>query len=281
MINVDIHQPGTLSVQMGGTGQSGKDGITPIVTVTEITDGHNVAFSYGAGDPRNTNFDVMNGEQGPVGPAGPSNIVVVNFTYSAQPYSLTADKTYQEVKAVIDAGGFAVAIVNHGYSMYELSSVSDVQISFSKHTFTDGTNSGVKIARTTFSLLAEGGCGSIGSEKTYGGNYPVWTLKLAVTDDGYAVEDYDISWLERIIGKNNADFQVWVYPSQIAYYNNSEYDVYRLQKAEQWYDGDTQLSMTAGEFVNITDGKVKKIRIEMEEYGDWGNADYTYTETSL
>jgi len=30
--------------------------------VTEITGGHNVAFNYGTGDSRNTNFDVMDGE---------------------------------------------------------------------------------------------------------------------------------------------------------------------------------------------------------------------------
>ena len=43
-------------------GRDGTDGITPTVTVTSITGGHNVAFSYGTGDPRNTDFDVMDGE---------------------------------------------------------------------------------------------------------------------------------------------------------------------------------------------------------------------------
>lgn len=46
----------------GETGASGADGITPTVTVTSITGGHNVAFDYGSGDPRNTDFDVMDGE---------------------------------------------------------------------------------------------------------------------------------------------------------------------------------------------------------------------------
>ena len=46
----------------GETGAPGADGITPTVTVTEITGGHNVAFDYGTGDPRNTDFDVMDGE---------------------------------------------------------------------------------------------------------------------------------------------------------------------------------------------------------------------------
>lgn len=46
------------------------DGITPTVTVTTITGGHNVAFSYGSGDSRNTDFDVMDGATGPQGADG-------------------------------------------------------------------------------------------------------------------------------------------------------------------------------------------------------------------
>ena len=45
----------------GTNGNDGNDGITPTVTVTTISNGHNVAFSYGTGDSRNTNFDVMDG----------------------------------------------------------------------------------------------------------------------------------------------------------------------------------------------------------------------------
>ena len=48
----------------GTNGTNGTDGITPTVTVTAITGGHNVAFDYGSGDARNTNFDVMDGEGG-------------------------------------------------------------------------------------------------------------------------------------------------------------------------------------------------------------------------
>ena len=60
----------------GATGADGDDGITPTVAVTAITGGHNVAFSYGSGDTRNTDFDVMDGadgqqgQQGQQGPAG-------------------------------------------------------------------------------------------------------------------------------------------------------------------------------------------------------------------
>jgi len=42
--------------------------------VTEITGGHNVAFDYGTGDSRNTNFDVMDGEDASGGGGLPSII---------------------------------------------------------------------------------------------------------------------------------------------------------------------------------------------------------------
>lgn len=45
----------------GADGADGIDGVTPRIITTTITGGHNVAFSYGTGDPRNTNFDVMDG----------------------------------------------------------------------------------------------------------------------------------------------------------------------------------------------------------------------------
>ena len=48
----------------GPAGADGKDGITPDVEITTITGGHNVAFDYGEGDPRNKNFDVMDGQGG-------------------------------------------------------------------------------------------------------------------------------------------------------------------------------------------------------------------------
>lgn len=48
----------------GTNGTNGTDGITPTVNVTSITGGHNVAFSYGSGDSRNTDFNVMDGING-------------------------------------------------------------------------------------------------------------------------------------------------------------------------------------------------------------------------
>lgn len=58
----------------GPAGAAGSDGITPTVTVTSITGGHNVAFDYGTDDSRNTNFDVMDGEDAS-GAAGLPSII--------------------------------------------------------------------------------------------------------------------------------------------------------------------------------------------------------------
>lgn len=58
----------------GAAGSDGDDGITPVVTVTSITGGHNVAFDYGTDDSRNTNFDVMDGEDASGGGGLPSII---------------------------------------------------------------------------------------------------------------------------------------------------------------------------------------------------------------
>lgn len=46
----------------GTDGNDGTDGITPTVTVTSISNGHNVAFNYGTGDSRNVDFNVMDGD---------------------------------------------------------------------------------------------------------------------------------------------------------------------------------------------------------------------------
>lgn len=62
--------PEGLRGETGAKGATGDDGITPTATVTTITGGHNVAFSYGSGDPRNTDFNVMDGVDGSGVPAG-------------------------------------------------------------------------------------------------------------------------------------------------------------------------------------------------------------------
>ena len=51
-----------------GSGASGKDGFSPVVDVIAITGGHRVNITDSAGTKT---FDVLNGEAGSQGPAGP------------------------------------------------------------------------------------------------------------------------------------------------------------------------------------------------------------------
>lgn len=69
----------------GPAGADGDDGITPTVTVTDIEGGHNVAFSYGSGDSRNTDFDVMDGQGG----GGDSYLVEKEAPTEGDPVTIT------------------------------------------------------------------------------------------------------------------------------------------------------------------------------------------------
>jgi hypothetical protein len=77
----------------GDPGNDGSDGITPTTTVTTITGGHNVAFRYGSGDARNTDFDVMDGADG-------------------HSPAVTASKTGKVTTVSVD--GTAIATINDG-----------------------------------------------------------------------------------------------------------------------------------------------------------------------
>ena len=108
-----IYVDGTAIAQVKD-GTAGADGITPTVTATTITGGHNVAFSYGTGDPRNTDFDVMNGAQGPRGPAGQDGHTPVKGTdyWTAQDQAdivqdvVTDISPTMQTKAITDTGGY-------------------------------------------------------------------------------------------------------------------------------------------------------------------------------
>lgn len=85
--------------ETGPKGDTGDDGITPTTTVTTITGGHNVAFSYGSGDPRNTDFDVMDGVV-PVAPA-----TVCHFTLLPSAWSAVSGETDVYQQTVVVPGG--------------------------------------------------------------------------------------------------------------------------------------------------------------------------------
>lgn len=64
----------------GADGSNGADGITPTVSITSITGGHNIAFSYGVDDSRNVDFDVMDGVDGADGNDGTNGTNGTNGT---------------------------------------------------------------------------------------------------------------------------------------------------------------------------------------------------------
>ena len=88
----------------GADGTDGVDGITPTVITTTISGGHNVEFSYGNDDPRNTNFDVLDGATGARGPAGPAGADGDSmFTVQTVPASYDSDTIYSD--SVTPSGG--------------------------------------------------------------------------------------------------------------------------------------------------------------------------------
>lgn len=108
----------------GAAGSDGDDGITPIVTVTEITGGHNVAFDYGTGDSRNTNFDVMDGEDASGGGGLPSIIAgtgtaseIFNYAESGNSNTSRASGNYSHAEGfwASATGDYAHA---EGYQSY-------------------------------------------------------------------------------------------------------------------------------------------------------------------
>ena len=87
----------------GDTGPTGADGITPVVTVTSISDsvgsGHRVDFSYGTGDTRNTYYNAYNGAVGPTGEGIPSggNVGQILIKASASDYDAVWGDSYSEL----------------------------------------------------------------------------------------------------------------------------------------------------------------------------------------
>ena len=108
----------------GAAGSDGDDGITPIVTVTSITGGHNVAFDYGTGDSRNTNFDVMDGEDASGGGGLPSIIAgtgtageIFNYDASGNPGTDRAIGSYSHAEGYkTTAGSSAHAEGDNSYA---------------------------------------------------------------------------------------------------------------------------------------------------------------------
>lgn len=90
----------------GATGPAGADGITPTTTVTTITGGHNVAFSYGSGDSRNTDFDVMDGQDGHTPVKGTDYWTAQDRADIVQDVLGSQEIAALQTKAITDTGGY-------------------------------------------------------------------------------------------------------------------------------------------------------------------------------
>ena len=98
----------------GPQGPKGTDGVSPTVAVTDINGGHRVAITDATGTKT---FDVMNGTQdiseavqAVIEEAKPFVVTIQITTSSGGGKTYTADKTYAEIKAAIDAGKCCYAI---------------------------------------------------------------------------------------------------------------------------------------------------------------------------
>ena len=123
----------------GANGADGDDGITPIVTVTSITGGHNIAFDYGTGDSRNTNFDVMDGEDASGGGGLPSIIAgtgtaseIFNYDASGNSGTNRAQGEYSHAEGYHTSAGhrahaegdnsYATGYISHAEGYYTVAS---------------------------------------------------------------------------------------------------------------------------------------------------------------
>ena len=123
----------------GAAGSDGDDGITPIVTVTSITGGHNVAFDYGTGDSRNTNFNVMDGEDASGGGGLPSIIAgtgtaseIFNYDASGNSGTNRAQGEYSHAEGYHTSAGhrahaegdnsYATGYISHAEGYYTVAS---------------------------------------------------------------------------------------------------------------------------------------------------------------
>ena len=84
----------------------GSDGITPATIVTTITGGHNVAFSYGSGDSRNTDFDVMDGQDGHTPVKGTDYWTAADKAEMVQDVLGSQEIAALQTKAITDTGGY-------------------------------------------------------------------------------------------------------------------------------------------------------------------------------
>lgn len=122
----------------GPKGTDGTDGVSPTVTVTDINGGHRVAITDATGTKT---FDVMDGTQdiseavqAVIEEAKPFVVTIVSPNVSGGEETYTADKTYAEITAAVDAGKHCYANLTNSsgssLAVFTLSTIESDSIIF-------------------------------------------------------------------------------------------------------------------------------------------------------
>lgn len=147
----DINKSQSFNVMDGSTGNNGtdgKDGVSPTIVVTDISGGHRVTITDATGTKT---FDVMDGTQDISGAvkaaieeAKPFVVTVLQTNTSDGTKTYTANKTYAEITAAINAGKHCYVNVTIGsgsvLAMLTLSTIESDFVMFTTAMEGDGAN---------------------------------------------------------------------------------------------------------------------------------------------
>lgn len=244
-----------------------------------------------------------------IGGGGGANYVT--FTVNKNPYSCTADKTYQQVKAGLDNGEIYFALVKGSYydsvpSVWNLSSYTERSITFTRRIAGPTSGTGTQIKIQSVHLLSDGIASTTGESQSasrphdeYGYLYlecnddnqyqdsPSGTFSISPSseiytmDSAYAAIGLSYAWDVRLVYGN------------IDSYSESKYEIYHLVEANHEFVGEfsdqnkyTLVFRTLSE-KNGNPVIKKVIAVGVDEdysgaiYFSGGNVTVTYSETAL
>lgn len=152
----DINKSQSFNVMDGSTGNNGtdgKDGVSPTIVVTDVSGGHRVTITDATGT---TTFDVMDGTQdiseavkAVIEEAKPFVVTIVQTNTPEGKKTYTADKTYAEIEAAINAGKHCYVNLTNGsgsvLGMLTLSTIESDAMTFTALMGGDGAGTTVGI----------------------------------------------------------------------------------------------------------------------------------------
>lgn len=199
----------------GLKGVKGDDGTTPSTTVTTITGGHNVAFSYGSGDPRNTDFNVMDGQDGSGIPAGGTTGQVLAKSSNAD-YAVTwanassggltititktgstyiSDKTFTEIRTAIE----------NKENVQLIDASSTPRVVYELHDYPENLSSGGNLYFTQVDVSAASGDSiAYGIKQTQFKIYVTSGGQMTITKQSAEMESFSVPWNLRVAYNNGS-----------------------------------------------------------------------------